>query len=139
MRMNSNTHSVSPKSWRARLLGMFNLNDGRWGRDKDGNPTFDPNGNQPVPPSSANSSDDKKPQEPPRPSAGAGGPPDLDELWREFNAKISGLFGNKNGGSEPPNPHNGPSGPNFKAARFGIGVIGAVLLAIWMSTGFFIV
>jgi modulator of FtsH protease HflK len=136
MRMNSNPHTVSPKSWRARLLGMFNLNDGRWGRDKDGNPTFDPAGSQPVPPSS----DDKKPQEEPkRPSAGAGGPPDLDELWRDFNAKLSGLFGNKNGGSEPPNNNGGPTGPDFKVARFGIGVIGAVVLAIWLSTGFFIV
>ncbi len=139
MRMKSNTHSVSPQSWRARLLGMFNLNDGRWGRDKDGNPTFDPAGSQPIPPSS----EDKKPQEQPsRPPAGAGGPPDLDELWRDFNAKLSGLFGNKKGGSEPPNNNggpNGPSGPDFKAARFGIGVIGAVVLAIWLSTGFFIV
>ena len=136
MRMNSNTHTVSPKSWRARLLGMFNLNDGRWGRDKDGNPTFDPNGGQPTPPSS----EEKKPQEEPkRPPAGAGGPPDLDELWRDFNAKLSGLFGNKNGGSEPPSHNGGPTGPDFKAARFGVGVIGAVVLAIWLSTGFFIV
>ena len=136
MRMNSNTHTVSPKSWRARLLGMFNLNDGRWGRDKDGNPTFDPNGSHPVPPSS----DEKKPQEEPkRPTAGAGGPPDLDELWRDFNAKLGGLFGNKNGGSEPPSNNGTPNGPDFKAARFGVGVIGAVALAIWLSTGFFIV
>jgi membrane protease subunit HflK len=134
MRMNSNTHKVSSTSWRARLLGMFNLNDGRWGRDKDGNPTFDPNGGQ-QPPSS---SDEKKPQaDPSRPSAG--GPPDLDELWRDFNAKLTGLFGNKNSGSEPPNNNGAPSGPDFKAARFGVGVIGAVALAIWMSTGFFIV
>ena len=137
MRMNSNIHTVSPKSWRARLLGMFNLNDGRWGRDKDGNPTFDPNGSHPVPPSS----EEKKPQEEPKrpPAAGAGGPPDLDELWRDFNAKISGLFGNKNVGSEPPNNNGTPNGPDFKAARFGAGVIGAVVLAIWLSTGFFIV
>ena len=137
MRMNSTTHTVSPKSWRARLLGMFNLNDGRWGRDKDGNPTFDPSGTQPP----QGSADDKKPSAPQRPSAGAGGPPDLDELWRDFNAKISGLFGNKNGGSQPPNNGgpSGPQGPDFKAARLGVGVIGAVVLAIWLSTGFFIV
>lgn len=137
MRMNSNTHTVSPKSWRARLLGMFNLNDGRWGRDKDGNPTFDPNGSQPIPPSS----DEKKPQDEPKrpPATGAGGPPDLDELWRDFNAKLGGLFGNKNGGSEPPNKNGAPNGPDFKAARFGVGVIGSVVLAIWLSTGFFIV
>ena len=136
MRMNSNTHTVSPKSWRARLLGMFNLNDGRWGRDKDGNPTFDPNGSQAIPPSS----EEKKPQEESkRPPAGASGPPDLDELWRDFNAKLAGLFGNKKGGSEPPSNNGGPTGPDFKVARFGIGVIGAVVLAIWLSTGFFIV
>jgi len=136
MRMNSNTHTVSPKSWRARLLGMFNLNDGRWGRDKDGNPTFDPNGSQAIPPSS----EEKKPQEESkRPPAGAGGPPDLDELWRDFNAKLAGLFGNKNGGSQPPSGDGGSNGPDFKAARFGVGVIGAVVLAIWLSTGFFIV
>ncbi len=134
MRMNPTSHTVSPKSWRARLLGMFNLNDGRWGRDKDGNPSFDPNGAQQPP-----SGEEKKPQEPPRQPAG--GPPDLDELWRDFNAKLGGLFGGKNGG-QPPSGHggpNGPSGPDFKAARFGIGVIAAVVLAVWMSTGFFIV
>jgi len=137
MRMNSNTHTVSPKSWRARLLGMFNLNDGRWGRDKDGNPTFDPNGSQPIPPSG----EEKKPQDEPKrpPATGAGGPPDLDELWRDFNAKLGGLFGNKNGGAEPPNNNGTPNRPDFKAARFGVGVIGAVALAIWLSTGFFIV
>ena len=132
MRMNSNTSTVNRPSWRARLLGMFNLNDGRWGRDKDGHPTFDPNGAQTP-------ADEKKPQDPPRPPAGAGGPPDLDELWRDFNAKIAGLFGNKGGVTEPPSQNGGPSGPDFKAARFGVGVIGAVVLAIWLSTGFFIV
>jgi len=136
MRMNSNTHTVRPNSWRARLLGMFNLNDGRWGRDKDGNPTFDPQGSQPIPPSS----DDKKPhEEPRRPQLSAGGPPDLDELWRDFNAKLAGLFGNKKGGSEPPSNSGGPSGPNFNFPRVGLGVIGAVIVAIWLSTGFFIV
>jgi membrane protease subunit HflK len=132
MRMNSQTSTVSRPSWRARLLGMFNLNDGRWGRDKDGHPTFDPNGVQTPP-------EEKKPQDPPRPPTGAGGPPDLDELWRDFNAKISALFGNKGAGSEPPNNNGGPSGPGFKVARLGIGVVGAVVLAIWLSTGFFIV
>jgi membrane protease subunit HflK len=120
-------------------MNTFNLNDGRWGRDKDGHPTFDPNAGQQPPASS----DEKKPQEEPkRPPAGAGGPPDLDELWRDFNAKLGGLFGGKNGG-EPPSHNGGPNGsnngPDFKAARFGVGVIGAVVLAIWMSTGFFIV
>jgi hypothetical protein len=29
------------------------------------------------------------------------GPPDLDELWRDFNRKLSGLFGGKAGGRRP--------------------------------------
>jgi membrane protease subunit HflK len=132
--MNYNPNSASPKSWLSRLLGVFNLNDGRWGRDKDGNPTFDPNGGQTP-------SEDKKPQDPPKPpsGSGAGGPPDLDELWRDFNAKLAGLFGKRTGGDSEPPRQDGPSGPNFKAARFGISVIAAVLVAIWLSTGFFIV
>ena len=134
MRMNLNSHKASPTFWRGRLLGMFNLNDGRWGRDKDGHPTFDPNaGQQP-----GASGEENKPQDPPRPPASAGGPPDLDELWRDFNAKLSGLLGGKNSG-EPPGPTGPNRGPDFKAARFGVGLIGAVVLAIWLSTGFFIV
>jgi len=131
MRMNTTHKTAGQATWLARLLGMFNLNDGRWGRDKEGHPTFDPNGQAP--------SDDKKPAAPNNRPSNAGGPPDLDELWRDFNAKLTGLFGGrKGGGSEPPS--NGqPSGPDFKAARFGVGVIAAVVLAIWCSTGFFIV
>ena len=30
-------------------------------------------------------------------SNGRDGPPDLDELWRDFNRKLSGLFGGKGG------------------------------------------
>lgn len=131
MRMNTTHKTAGQTSWLARLLGMFNLNDGRWGRDKEGHPTFDPNGQAP--------SDEKKPAQPNNRPSTAGGPPDLDELWRDFNAKLTGLFGGrKGGGSEPPN-NGGPTGPDFKAARFGVGVIGAVVLAIWCSTGFFIV
>ena len=125
----------------SKALGMFNLNDGRWGRDKDGNPTFDPNGQAPSPEQKPQEPP-QSPQQPPRPPQGAGGPPDLDELWRDFNAKLGNLFGQKNGGSEPPSGNGGPTGPNgpdFKAARFGVGVIAAVMAAIWMSTGFFIV
>lgn len=34
-----------------------------------------------------------------RDSGPTGQPPDLDELWRDLNRKLGGLFGNKNGGS----------------------------------------
>ncbi len=32
------------------------------------------------------------------------GPPDLDELWRDFNRKLGGLFGGKGGGRAAPTP-----------------------------------
>jgi modulator of FtsH protease HflK len=125
MRMNSNSNNAAPSSWLSRLLGMFNLNDGRWGRDNETGAKSEPGPPKP---------EDKKPHDPT-----AGGPPDLDELWRDFNAKLSGMFGQRKGGGPTPPPSEGPSGPSFKVARFGIGVIAAVLVAIWMSTGFFIV
>ena len=70
------------------------------------------------------------------------GPPDLDELWRDFNKKLGGLFG---GGRQPPNDSGGqsPKRPSFQpdgsSARLGVGVIGAITLVVWLGSGFFIV
>ena len=69
------------------------------------------------------------------------GPPDLDELWRDFNRKLTGLFGGK--GSGPgrgdDSPPGGPFQPDIKSAGIGVGLIGAVALLIWLGSGFFIV
>ena len=73
------------------------------------------------------------------------GPPDLDELWRDFNRKLSGLFGgkgsrrgNNNGAGDP-----GGGGPNFqpsmRSAGVGAALIGAVVVVIWLGSGVFIV
>jgi membrane protease subunit HflK len=72
------------------------------------------------------------------------GPPDLDELWRDFNRKLSGLFGGKGGGGGRPDPENRPGGggsfrPDFKNAGIGAGLIGGVAVLIWLGSGFFIV
>jgi membrane protease subunit HflK len=71
------------------------------------------------------------------------GPPDLDELWRDFNRKLSGLFGGKGGGNSPkrndePAP-GGPFQPDMKSAGIGVGLIAGVALLIWLGSGFFIV
>lgn len=78
------------------------------------------------------------------------GPPDLDELWRDFNRKLSGLFGNK-GGARGPNRSprgggdngGGGGGPNFqpdmKSAGIGLGLIAGVVAVIWFGSGVFIV
>jgi len=69
------------------------------------------------------------------------GPPDLDELWRDFNRKLSGLFGGKGGGGNrnEERPPGGPFQPDIKSAGIGAGLIGAVALLIWLGSGFFIV
>ena len=73
------------------------------------------------------------------------GPPDLDELWRDFNRKLSGLFNGKGGGGngQPPQRDPGNSGPSFqpdmKSAGIGVGLIGFVVLVVWAGSGFFIV
>ena len=66
------------------------------------------------------------------------GPPDLDEILRKLQQKLSGLFGARrpNGPSGPNPPMNGPS-----AAFFGGSVAFIVLLviAVWLASGFYIV
>ena len=67
-----------------RIRGMFNLNDPRWGRGDD------------KPSDDAHRPDDRPPQGRRNPGPG-GQPPDLDELWRDLNRKLSGLFGGGSG------------------------------------------
>jgi len=75
------------------------------------------------------------------------GPPDLDELWRDFNRKLSGLFNGKGGGNRQPprrDPGEGGNGgpsfqPDMKSAGIGVGLIGVVVLVVWAGSGFFIV
>ena len=72
------------------------------------------------------------------------GPPDLDELWRDFNRKLSGLFGNKGGVNRPRGEGGGSGGgpgfqPDMKSAGIGAALIGIVALLVWLGSGFFIV
>ncbi len=71
------------------------------------------------------------------------GPPDLDELWRDFNRKLGGLFGKGNnpqrGGDERP-PGQGPQfQPDMKSAGIGALLIAGVIALVWLGSGFFIV
>jgi membrane protease subunit HflK len=70
------------------------------------------------------------------PGGGNQGPPDLDELWRNFNRRLSELFGRRRrgGGEEPPS-----SGGNGRAAFGGAGLLILVAIAIWLASGFYIV
>ena len=129
-----------------RIRGMFNLNDPKWGRgdDKPAEPPKDGAGRPSDPP----------PDNPPQGNGNRGqkpgpnqGPPDLDELWRDLNRKLGGLFGGSKSanrgkpvfGSGGGNGSGGGFQPDMKSAGIGIGLIAAVAVVIWLGTGFFIV
>ena len=139
----SQTVAALPGRLKQRLLGMFNLNDPRWGRDED-KPAA------PTDPAKPEAGRDEPPANVPQRPKSQGpnqGPPDLDELWRDFNRKLGGLFGgNKGAGNRPRGNLGGAGGggsggfqPDMKSAGVGIGLIAAVALLIWLGTGFFIV
>ncbi len=67
---------------------------------------------------------------------GGDGPPDLDELWRNFNQKLNGLFNRRRGGNDD-GPPSEP--PNFRQIGGGIGLLAGLLLVVWLASGFYIV
>jgi membrane protease subunit HflK len=125
----------------AKIRGMFNLNDPRWGRDDDKS-TADsgnkPSGDVPPPPPGP------KPeawQQPRSPQSQQSGPPDLDELWRDFNRKLGQFFGGKGGPQGSGGSGGGSGGPKIPVffKNLGLGVVLAAALLVWLGTGFFIV
>lgn len=136
--MNFKLRALSRAGLLSRFGGMFNLNDPRWGRDgekpSDGDkPASRPDGEPPLPPSSGERG--RGPNQ---------GPPDLDELWRDFNRKLGGLFGGGKNAGRGPTGGGGQSGgggfqPDLKSAGLGGGLVAGVALLIWLGTGFFIV
>lgn len=90
----------------------FSLNDPRWGRGSQDNGQ-----NQ--------GQDGKRPND---------GPPDLDQLWREFNQRLNRLFGNKGEGGG-----GGGFNPDMKGAGIGVGLIAVIVAFLWLVSGFFIV
>lgn len=132
--MNFQNRSLRWASLPQRIRGMFNLNDPRWGRGEDGK--SEEGGRSEERPSAPHSGQRGGEQ---RPSSGQ--PPDLDELWRDLNRKLGGLFGSKNGGGRGAGNGCGPGGfqPDMKNAGMGVGLIVGIVFVIWMGTGFFIV
>jgi modulator of FtsH protease HflK len=107
-----------------RLRAMMSLNDPRWGRgDGNGNGGNGNGGNG----DRQRSNDSKRPQN----GKGGDGPPDLDEMWRDFNRRLSRLLGRKGGGERRPD--------NGRSARIGVGIVIGVLIAIYLGSGVFVV
>jgi membrane protease subunit HflK len=91
----------------------LSLNDPRWGRNPE---------------------DDRKAQDGRRPGDG---PPDLDQMWRDFNARLNKMFGNRgnnNGGGDGGGPNR-----EMRGAGIGAGVIAIIVGFIWLASGAFIV
>jgi modulator of FtsH protease HflK len=66
------------------------------------------------------------------------GPPDLDEVWRDFTRKLDRMFGRK-GGGEGGSGGGNMQAPSPKAAGIGVGVVLVIAALIWLGSGFYIV
>ena len=158
-----------------KFIGLFSVNDPGWGnshntggskdaKDGQGNdqaPKVDPDANSPADTQSGN--------QPTRQPGKADGPPDLDELWRDFNDRIAGIFGgkkrpgpsntsfgnpaNKPSSSDIPPPsqrgnggggNGGINAPNLNftnpfGSKASIGIAAAAVFFFWVCSGFFII
>ena len=115
-----------------RLREVFNLNDPRWGRGEDrSGEERRPESDKPA---QQSPSGDR-----PRESRSGGQPPDLDELWRDLNRKLTGFFGGKNGAGSGGGNNGSGFQPDMKNAGIGVGLIAGIVVLIWLGTGFFIV
>ncbi|SAL01955.1 ftsH protease activity modulator HflK [Caballeronia fortuita] len=113
--VNHRVNDYKERVFRQAEHAVFSINDPRWGRG-DGNGV---------------KNDSKRPQDGKRPNGKDEGPPDLDEMWREFNRRIAGVFGRK--------PGNGAPRENGRGTKIGLGIVIGVLIAIYLGSGVFVV
>jgi membrane protease subunit HflK len=107
-----------PVSFIKKVGLKFSLNDPRWGRGQQ-------NDEQPQ------NQDGRKPAE---------GPPDLDQLWRDFNNRINRLFGRRTDGGGGGGGNNGGGfRPDLRGAGLGLGIVAVIVAFLWLVSGFFIV
>ena len=68
---------------------------------------------------------------------GGGGPPDLDEIWRNVNRRMNELFGRKREGQDAGG--DGGGRPGFQLPLGGAGMLIALVIVVWLASGFYIV
>jgi membrane protease subunit HflK len=91
---------------------LLSLNDPRWGHKPKSNEGRRPNNNN---------KDDSD------------GPPDLAQLWNDFNERLNRLLGGKRGGGD------GSFRPDARGIGLTATVVGAIAVLIWLASGAFIV
>ncbi len=111
--VNHRVNDYNERDNRQTVPGVFSINDPRWGRG-DGV-----------------KNDVKRPQDGKRPNGKDEGPPDLDEMWRDFNRRLAGIFGRKLG--------NGAPRDNGRGTKIGAGIVIGVFIAIYLGSGVFVV
>ena len=100
-----------------RIGVSLSINDPRWGRgSKDDPPRQEQDG--------------KKPGD---------GPPDLDQLWRDFNQRLNRILGGKSGGSGNGGNSGGGFTPDMRGVGIGVSVLAVIAAFLWLVSGFFIV
>jgi membrane protease subunit HflK len=65
------------------------------------------------------------------------GPPDLEELWRDFNQRLTTLFGKKGGGNFGGNESRPPLNPRQMGG--GVVMLIVLVLVMWLASGIYIV
>lgn len=99
----------------------MSVNDPRWGESE----------NEPArPPTPPRDRKEQRPQQP-----ADEGPPDLDEVWRQFNERLNTLFGGGGGSGRRPSTGTG-RGHGGRAVLF-LGLLAAAVLALWLASGFY--
>jgi len=116
MKKNLNSERPSKLGSFFKKFGLsFSLNDPRWGRGSQDNNDQDSRQNS------------RKPTD---------GPPDLDQLWRDFNQRLNKLFGGQGGGRDG---GEGGGSSDGHGAGISAGVVAVVIGFLWLVSGFFIV
>ena len=98
------------QSLKKRLGPLLSLNDPRWGRNPD---------------------EDRKAQDGRRPNEG---PPDLDQMWRDFNQRLARIFSSRNN-----REGGGPQAPDGRGGNALVSIVVGVVVLVWLASGAFIV
>ena len=155
-----------------KFLDLFSVNDPGWGNSHNAGGSKDAKdgqgGDQAPKADPENKPGETQPTNQPSNSANKpDGPPDLDELWRDFNDRIAGIFGGKKKPGVTSNPANKPNGtdipppsqrggnggggnnggftaPNFNftnpfGSKASFLIAGAIVFFMWVCSGFFII